>query len=344
LGTGLNDNQLARDAEAGVCAAQYEHGLALLGKERAEREGMRGIALIESAAQQGHPEALALSAVFEAMGAARPQNWEGALDRLHQAAEAGSTAARGQLAVLGERGTEEGAASYEGDWSTVRKKLSVERLLAPPPRDKLSGAPLIAAFRGFASGPECDWAVMRARSRLERAAVFHSKSGGQTYASVRDNSGFGFDLPDMDLVLEVLRARMARAIRIPAPAFEPTQVLHYAVGEQFKPHHDFLDPQSAGFEDQLRLFGQRVATVLIYLNDGYKGGETLFPKVGISFRGQKGDALFFANVDRNGQADPLTMHAGAPPTSGEKWVISQWVRDRLPQPPGAKQAGARSDA
>jgi len=105
-----------------------------------------------------------------------------------------------------------------------------------------------------------------------------------------------------------------------------------------RPHHDYLDPNASGFAEQLRRFGQRIATVLVYLNDNYTGGQTVFPKIGLRYRGKTGDALFFTNVDRTGRADPLTMHAGTPPTSGEKWVISQWVRDRAPTSPLA--AGA----
>jgi hypothetical protein len=134
----------------------------------------------------------------------------------------------------------------------------------------------------------------------------------------------------MDVVVEILRARISAATRLPVPIFEPTQVLHYAVGERFKPHHDFLDINVPGFADHIRRFGQRIATVLVYLNGDYQGGETVFPKIGLSYRGRTGDALFFTNVDRSGHGDPLTMHAGTPPTSGEKWVFSQWIRDRLP--------------
>jgi len=155
---------------------------------------------------------------------------------------------------------------------------------------------------------------------------------------VRDNSAVEFLLPQLDLVFEVLRARISAATRLPVPLFEPTQVLHYAVGEQFKPHHDFLDPEAPGFAEQLRLYGQRVATMLVYLNDDYSGGETVFPKLRISFRGSAGDALFWTNVDRAGNADPLTTHAGTPPTAGEKWIVSQWIRDR--QPASVESSGA----
>ena len=271
--------------------------------------------MIDSAAEKGHGEALAMSALFEAMGAMRPQNWQMALDKLRRAADAGSESAQGQVAVLQERGS---------------PALSIDRLLEPPAAKRLSDQPRIMAYSGFATESECQWVMSRARDRLQPAKVFSTASGDQTYNEARDNSAIEFQLTDMDLVLEVLRARISAATRLPVPIFEPTQILHYAVGEQFRPHHDFLDPDVPGFAEYLKKFGQRIATVLIYLNGGYSGGETVFPKVGINYRGEAGDALFFTNVDRSGRGDPLTMHAGTPPTSGEKWVFSQWIRDRVP--------------
>lgn len=326
--------ELEGKAAAGDPGAQFALGLALLGGQTAAADGPRAIGLIDRACEAGHAEAAAMSALFEAMGAARPQSWPRALDRLQQAAELGSENARGQLAALAssaEDAPETGTSNRS--WADIRAGISIERLLARPPRQLLSDSPRIVAFPGFATEAECRWAIERARDRLKRAAVFDMGTGDQTYAAVRDNSGIEFQLPQMDVVMEVLRARIAVATRLPVPLFEPTQVLHYAVGQQFRPHHDFLDPAAPGFAEQLRLYGQRIATVLVYLNEGYEGGETVFPNLGISYKGRTGDALFFTNVDRAGEADPLTLHAGTPPTSGEKWVISQWIRDRAPASP-----------
>lgn len=323
MDAGVDESELARRADAGDPHAQFEHARTILGGPRASVEGPRAIALIDAAAEQGHAGALAMCALFAAMGAARPQSWRAAFGLLQRAADSGSATAQSQLLVLSDTGT-----------------LSIERLLQPPARRVLSERPLIAAFPGFAKEAECKWVIDRARGRLEPAKVFHKRTGDQTYDSVRDNSCIEFQLPDMDLVLEVLRARIAAAIRLPVPIFEPTQVLHYSVGEQFRPHHDFLDPDIPGFAEQLRLYGQRIATVLVYLNDDYSGGATVFPRIGISYRGGAGDALFFANVDRGGRADRMTMHAGTPPSAGEKWVISQWIRDRAPTSPFAGRASA----
>ncbi len=292
--------------------AQFQLGLDILKGERAKSEGAHALELIEGASAQGHPQAASMSALFDSMGTGRPQSWPNAIKALERAADLGSQSARGQLDVLSERG------------------FSAGQLFQPPPREKLSDRPRILAFPGFASTAECDWVVARARERLRPAHVVDPSGGGNTYHSVRDNSLTEFQLPDMDVVLEVLRTRISTAIRLPVPIFEAPQVLHYSVGQQFREHHDFLDPNVAGFAEQLRRFGQRIATVLIYLNDDYAGGETVFPRLGVSYRGRKGDALFFTNVDAAGSGDPLTTHAGMPPTEGEKWVLSQWIRDRQP--------------
>jgi hypothetical protein len=32
------------------------------------------------------------------------------------------------------------------------------------------------------------------------------------------------------------------------------------------------------------------------------------------------------NTDETGRPDRRTMHVGLPPTRGEKWLLSQWIR------------------
>ena len=327
----VDEDSLARLAQSGNPAATFDYAMLLLDGRRAGADGPRAIEMIESAAGKGNPDAVAMTALFEAMGALRPQNWPKAFDRLQQAAELGSAHAQGQLLALA-------GLSSDGtpmDWSEIRRRLDVQQLVSPPPRQILSRSPRIIAYAGFASAAECDWIVHRAKDHLQPARIFDEASAGDTYHAARDNTSVEFLLPKMDLVLETVRARIAAATRLPVPVFEPTQVLHYSVGEQFRPHHDYFDFESEGIAEHVRRFGQRIATVLVYLNDAYEGGETTFPKAGLSYRGKTGDALFFANVDRSGHADPMTLHAGTPPTAGEKWVFSQWIRDRLP--PGSAQ-------
>ena len=288
--------------------------------------------LLESASAAGHADASERLALLDALGSARPPDWNRALDFLALSAKQGSRSAREQLLLLADNARDPVIPSEAGDdyWNSVRAAVPLEERIRPGDKQSLSDAPRIRAIRGFATPPECRWLMALARPRLGPATVFDKDTGGQTLDPTRDNSFLVLRIGEMTLLTEVIRQRISAATSLPAPLFEPTQLLHYAVGQRFKLHHDFLDPANPAYQDSLGRFGQRIATFLIYLNDGYEGGETNFPRVGLTFRAGQGDALFFANVTRDGAPDAQTLHAGLPPTSGEKWVLSQWIRDRFP--------------
>lgn len=293
-------------------------------------EVLQGIALIDSAAARDDPDALERKALLEATGCARPQNWNHALDCLQAAAELGSASAKGQLIVLA-RASSEGQPS----WAAIRSEISISNLTRAPEKRPLCETPRLRVMEGFASKAECEWLAERARSRLQPARVF-DPGGSLTIEAARTNRAIEFQVSDMDLVVEAVRARISAATRLPLPLFEPSQVLHYQPGQEFKPHHDYFDPQLPGHVEELRS-GQRIATFLIYLNDDYIGGETAFPRAGVSFRGKTGDALFLANVERTGRPDPSSLHSGTPPIAGDKWILSQWIRDRAPLTPSGLQ-------
>ena len=321
-------DQLEELAASGDREAKFNLARELMCGADSSRHFKRWVALVEESSDAGHAPATELWAIFEAMGVSRPQNWDGALDRLQIAAEQGSLSAQRQLLILARRDGEPASSVGAERWAQVRASISTPELFAHGERTSLSDAPRVRIIRGFASPSECAWLIDRSRSRIAPAKVI-DPNGVQKLDPARTNSGAEFPVQDMDIVLEVIRNRISTATRIPVPVFEPTQVLHYDVGEEFKPHHDFLDPANPDHGNLLE-FGQRIATFLIYLNEEFEGGETQFPKVGIEFRGKAGDAIFWANVDREAQPDPLTLHAGLAPTSGEKWILSQWIRDRTP--------------
>ena len=323
--------ELTKLAESGDRDAQLSLARDLLtAKQASQTDLFKAISLIESASTAGNGDATAMRALFEAMGVSRSQSWQHAFDLLQLAAEQGSEAARLQLLLLSASDDSPEAVGAERDfWAKKRDAVSVERLLAHPPRQSLYNGPRIRVIEGFASPGECRWLIDRARDTLKSALVF-DLSGQQVLDPGRTNKGTDFQLTDMDVVIEVVRARIAAATHIPVPVFEPVQVLHYSVGQEFKRHHDFLEPGNPHHQEQLRSHGQRIATFLIYLNEDFEGGETEFSQIGLRYRGKTGDAIFWANCDMEGRPDPMTLHAGLPPTSGEKWILSQWIRDRAP--------------
>jgi hypothetical protein len=188
-------------------------------------------------------------------------------------------------------------------------------------------APRILTLERFLSPKACRWIVEAARPRLEAARVKNAERGGANTDVMRTNTGMGFSVLDSDLVLQLAHARIAAAIGVPVAHQEPTNILHYQPGQEYKPHFDFIDPGVAHFAQELQRVGQRTVTFLIYLNDDYEGGATAFPRLDWSFKGKTGDALAFWNVT-DGRPDPRTLHAGTPTADGVKWLFSKWVRNR----------------
>lgn len=268
---------------------------------------------LASAADAGDPEAAHRLAVLTALGLGVPQAWPVAMDRLRQAGALGHATAEQQLALLS------GPAGVD-----------VAGWLTPPAPRMLSQGPAIFAIDGFLPHAVCDWLKDRAEAMTEPALVYDPDTGGGCRESVRTNSGAQFTLERMDVVLAVVRERIARAAGLPVPGLEWTQVLHYAVGQTFDWHVDWLDPAVPGYAADLIARGQRIATCLVFLNDDFEGGETAFEAGGLGHRGRKGDALLWANTLPDGSIDRRTRHAGLPPTRGEKWVLSQWLRGRAP--------------
>lgn len=268
------------------------------------------IEALTCAADAGDGDAALRLAVLCGLGLGRPQDWNAALARLDQALAAGHQDALAQKRLLAPCGG----------------PVDLSRWLQPPAWTVIRDRPHILALPGFVPAEICDRLVARASPGLDRAEVYDPRTGQGRVNPIRDNSAFVFDLAATDLVLVVLRERMARTAGLPVSGLEPSQVLRYRVGETFDWHVDFLDPAIPGQVSDLETRGQRIATLLLYLNDDFDGGETAFEAGAIRHRGRKGDALMWANTLPRGEPDRLTRHAGLPPTRGEKWVLSQWMR------------------
>lgn len=273
------------------------------------------------------------AAVRAAAGLDQPMDLAASLVRLQDSAEAGHRSAQAELAALAGnwRLTADllsGKARAPASWDRFRAAVDIAAWLRVPEGRMLSAEPRLASVRRFIAPAACDWLIRLGRPHLKKATTFDSQSGALLQDGGRSNSAAELTLERFDMVLAFLRARIAALADLPTSALESSQILHYDVGEQFAPHHDFLDISFPALAQEVARNGQRALTLLIYLNDDYEGGETAFPMLGTSFKGRKGDALIFWNLLPDGAPDRRTLHAGTSPTKGEKWLFSQWMRVR----------------
>lgn len=271
-------------------------------------------AAIMAAAEAGDARAILLAAYAAGVGYGRAIDLDEALGLLNGAAERGEADARAQMAML----------KAGGDMVDLRAWI------APRPTRVVNDAPRISMADGFLEPTLCAWLIRRGEPLQEPAYVYDPKTGQAARDELRSNSSGSFKLTDLDLPLILVRHRIAKTIGVPVEHFERTSVFRYRVGQTFADHADYISPS---FSAEIRQRGQRPFTFLAYLNDGFEGGETHFLPIDRKFRGGVGDALIWRNVDEHGAPDPGAHHAGAPPTKGEKWALSQFIRDK-PQLPG----------
>jgi prolyl 4-hydroxylase len=184
-------------------------------------------------------------------------------------------------------------------------------------------SPRVVVLGGLLSVEECDALIAAARPRLARSLTVETQTGGEELNESRTSNGMFFNRGESELLTRI-EARIAKLLNWPVDHGEGMQVLHYGVGAEYKPHYDYFDPGEPGTPTILKRGGQRVGTLVMYLNEPALGGGTTFPDVGLEVAPQRGNAVFF-NYDK---PDPSTrtLHGGAPVVAGDKWVATKWLR------------------
>ncbi|HTY51207.1 MAG TPA: 2OG-Fe(II) oxygenase [Steroidobacteraceae bacterium] len=187
--------------------------------------------------------------------------------------------------------------------------------------------PIIAVLSNVLSAGECEQLIALARPRLKPSTVVDPVTGEDRVAEHRNSEGMFFHLGESPFIA-ALDARFSRIMNLPIGHGEGLQVLRYGPGTHSTPHFDFLVPRNPASEASLRRSGQRVSSLVAYLNDVPGGGETTFPHAGLSVCPRRGNAVYFEYCNSRSQVDAASLHAGAPVTEGEKWAVTKWMRER----------------
>lgn len=326
-------NVLASATQAGDLKAMTQLGKRLLVGDRAPYLPKQGASMVLEAAFKDNAEAVAAVAIFQCLGIYQQQSWQQAFATLVHAACLGWKPAREQLLLLAPQ-------SVPGDplqlidteeapfWKQVAANVDIEAWFGIPAPEVLSDSPRIVSFAAFIPERWCSFLIRLAAAKLQPALVYDAASRRNYRSQTRTNSIAEFNLVENDFVHFVMQKRMSRACGVPMNHMEGTAVLNYQPGQEISNHFDFVDPALPNYAQEIAANGQRVITFLIYLNDDYAAGETEFPVLGISNKGKTGEGLYFVNALPDGSADKRTLHAGAPPAAGQKWIVSQFIRNR----------------
>lgn len=255
-------------------------------------------ALLARAVAIGHVDAALMEVALTANGSGGKADWQRALELLRNAARS-DPVARQHLALL----------------ETMTLDAGGAPLTIPAPQP-ISTAPNVWRVRGLLSPAECAHIAQAGAPMLEPASVIDPQTGRPIAHPIRTAHGGAIGPTREDLVIRAINHRIAKVSETDIAQGEPLTVLHYAPGQEYRPHHDGL-PGAAN---------QRIRTVLLYLNQGFGGGETRFTANGLTVKPGAGDAILFDNVTPDGRIDPSSRHAGLPVTKGAKWLATRWIR------------------
>ena len=187
--------------------------------------------------------------------------------------------------------------------------------------------PLIVFLDDLLSSDECDELVARSRDRLTRSTTVNPADGKDAVIDARSSEGTFFPL-NADAFIARLDRRIAALMNMPIDNGEGLQILHYHTGGQYTPHYDYFAPSDPGSKPHVANGGQRVSSLVIYLNDVEDGGATIFPEIRLQAGPKKGGAVYFEYCNSRGQLDALSLHGGTPVLKGEKWIATKWMRER----------------
>ncbi|EEF44979.1 probable prolyl 4-hydroxylase 7 [Ricinus communis] len=228
----------------------------------------------------------------------------------------------------------------QGSVLRLKKGVVSSRIFDPTRVTQLSWHPRAFLYKGFLSYEECDHLIDLARDKLEKSMVADNESGKSIESEVRTSSGM-FIAKAQDEIVADIEARIAAWTFLPEENGESMQILHYEHGQKYEPHFDYFHDKA-----NQELGGHRVATVLMYLSNVEKGGETVFPnaegklsqpkedswsdcaKGGYAVKPEKGDALLFFSLHPDATTDSDSLHGSCPVIEGEKWSATKWIHVR----------------
>ena len=158
----------------------------------------------------------------------------------------------------------------------------------------------------------------------------HSRSsvvvGGTDRTDVTDHRTSSTSNLDMSTpIMSKIKKQISETLGLELVKGEALQGQLYEPGQYFKPHNDFFS--GPAYDMHCKASGNRTHTLMIYLNDDYKGGGTHFPTLQKTVEPETGKALWWYNM-KDGKVQDQYLHEGVTVDEGKKYVVTSWWREK----------------
>jgi prolyl 4-hydroxylase len=186
----------------------------------------------------------------------------------------------------------------------------------------------INIYKNALTKDECENVIKFSKEKFFKQPLLSGESG-------RTSSQF-FIEKGLDVVSKIEEFTVSclptyNKLILPVENQEPTSIVMYEKGEQYEAHWDYFNPKLHPKEYETFVVpsgSNRVATAIFYLNDGFEGGETYFPKIDFKIKPELGMCITFLNMFDDDEFNEESLHAGLPVTGGEKYIATKWVRGK----------------
>ncbi|MFC4891747.1 prolyl hydroxylase family protein [Pseudofrancisella aestuarii] len=176
----------------------------------------------------------------------------------------------------------------------------------------------------FLSKEECEQVIARIKKNL-RPSLITNPNEPDKYFRTSKTCDLGIHTDDF---IKYIDHKIAGYLGIDPSCSEVIQGQYYQVGNEFKLHTDYFQPNTSEYKQFAARQGQRTWTFMIYLNNVEEGGHTDFPNLDLSVKPKLGTAVIWNSLDEKGVVNRNTLHWAKPIIKGEKYVITKWFRER----------------
>jgi prolyl 4-hydroxylase len=199
----------------------------------------------------------------------------------------------------------------------------IARLSAQPGIQKVPSSKLTLLIRRHFIDPETCAALIAHIDAHRRPSTISDHNGDNAFRTSET-----CDLPLSDPLVARVDAMIADFTGLDPAHGEPMQGQRYAVGQEFKAHTDYFEPQGVDYERYCGVAGNRTWTAMVYLNEPEAGGATRFKAIDKTIQPETGKLVCWNNRRPDGSLNPATLHHGMKVRAGTKYIVTKWYRER----------------
>lgn len=206
------------------------------------------------------------------------------------------------------------------------KRVEVNCII-PSPKPSEINSDFIFEIPEFLTKEECQHLINLSKDKLKPSTIYIDNGTTDMTVSNDKRKSESCRLKDeMDPIVKQVSDKIKLLTKTNSNFHEDLEMIKYKPGGYASPHFDTCHGSKEFCDKVNGDLGPRWVTVILYLNDSYKGGETFFPRLNKTIKPETGKAIIFYNIHPDTSVIEESYHEGLKVLKGEKWLANKWIR------------------